>query len=152
MALYGGGCSISLTTEDYEKGLKDGREIGASEAWLLARKIAFPNMELDERVKIFGDCNVSISDVLIHFSYSDAKAKLEEYERKQKEPKVGDVYESIFNKFKAVVVDVKGTSIEIMFSHFGKINFNVQEFLTKYKPTGENIKDKLDSVVSELEV
>lgn len=107
------------------------------------------DMDFNLRKEVFGD--PSAIGVLSKLSFSEIKDKVAEYKRKKAEPKVGDVYECIVTPIKVVVVGVKGNSIEIMFSHFGIMYFNLQEFLTKYKPTGKNIELKLDSIVSELE-
>ena len=83
---------------------KSARAEGQQEAWELAKKIAlveseggYSSEELDE---IFGRCQYLIE--IFNLTYTEAAAKVAEWERKKKEICVGDVVE--FGKYCGVVV------------------------------------------------
>lgn len=70
--------------EGYNKGLED--------AWKLGKKIA-DTLSTSERAKIFGYVvnGITVTDILRDFTPQEALDKLEAYERKQAEIKIGDV-------------------------------------------------------------
>ena len=70
------------------------RLAGQNEAWELARNIIIPpwkgGMSSDDYTAIFGSC-ISESYVMKNYTYSEAAAKVAEWERAKEEIKVGDV-------------------------------------------------------------
>ena len=93
--------------EDFEKSkivnLNAGRLAGQNEAWELARKGML--MSSTDREAIFGSgCN-AMYGVLVYHTYQEAAAKVDEWEKRNEEIKVGDVFE-FTSGGKAVVMKV----------------------------------------------
>lgn len=143
-----GNFKYGFTGGDYNKSeYQKGFDNGAAEAWRLVDKIW--NMGCKETFEAFGyNFTKHIVELM---SYEEAKVKLEEYERKQKEPKVGDVYE--FCGGKGVITNRVGDECYITWEDGSSNTYSVKNImLPPYTATGKNIKSKLDCVLSELEV
>ena len=139
-----------MSSFDFEKGLQAGKEIGASEAWSFVNKIMYPHMSGSEKEEIFG--YNSVVDITASMSYETAKTKFEEYERKKKEPKVGDVFISEDGKRVIVLEIYDDRYLKLLLANKNHSYCSRNSFVSLYKPTGKNIKSKLDCVLSELEV
>ena len=67
---------------------------GAEAAWELAKKIILPQsqggMSIDDFVAIFGSC-ISETYIMKNYSYTEAAAKVAEWENEKDEIKVGDI-------------------------------------------------------------
>lgn len=89
------------------------RDAGQEEAWELARKIAYDGYRNNELKEIFG--SVCLDDIF-NLTYSEAAAKVAEWERKKEEICVGDVVE-FTNGTKAVVIKVyEDGEVALLFS------------------------------------
>lgn len=86
------------------------RAEGAEAAWELARKIILPpskgGMSSDDYVAIFGNC-ISEAYIMKNYTYSEAAAKVAEWEEGKEEIKVGDIIRSNEDSgFYALVVNI----------------------------------------------
>ena len=74
--------------------MESARIAGQNEAWELARKIILPpskgGMSSDDYIAIFGSC-ISEAYVMKNYTYTEAAAKVAEWENEKDEIKVGDI-------------------------------------------------------------
>lgn len=92
---------LKTSCDDYEEKANDmcdtARAEGQNEAWELARKIIIPpwkgGMSSDDYTAIFGSC-ISEAYVMKNYTYSEAAAKVAEWEKAKEEIKAGDIVES----------------------------------------------------------
>lgn len=105
---------LKTSCDDYEEKANDmcdtARAEGQNEAWELARKIIIPpwkgGMSSDDYTAIFGSC-ISESYVMKNYTYSEAAAKVAEWEEGKEEIKVGDIIRSNEDSgFYALVVNI----------------------------------------------
>ena len=126
----------------------DGRLTGQNEAWKLAKKITcqpinggFNRSEFEE---IFG--YDYISDIFEKYTYSEAAAKVAEWEKAKEEIKVGDVLENTYiSKVKCVVTNLYPDNMA--YSIFGDGTAGMHE-LNKFKKTGRHID--IDSFLKQI--
>lgn len=122
---------------------------GAEAAWELARKIILPQskggMSCDDYIAIFGN---SISDgyVMKNYTYSEAAAKVAEWEKAKEEIKVGDVLENIYvSKVKCVVTNLYPDNMAYLVFDDGTTGVcNLNDF----KKTGRHID--IDSFLKQI--
>jgi len=94
----------NVYNQGYEDGLKDGKEsaqidkstpaayeAGLQDAWELARKLSNLGFN-DTRKEIFGEKYGLSIDIIKDFSVDEVEAKIEEYEKKQKQAEMIKVY------------------------------------------------------------
>ena len=89
---------LKTSCDDYEEKVNDmcdtARAEGQDEAWELARKIILPpskgGMSSDDYIAIFGSC-ISEAYVMKNYTYTEAAAKVAEWENEKEEIKVGDI-------------------------------------------------------------
>lgn len=92
----------NVYNQGYEDGLKDGKESaqidkstayerGLNDAWELARKLSNLGFN-DTRKEIFGEKYGLSIDIIKDFSVDEVEAKIEEYEKKQKQAEKIKVY------------------------------------------------------------
>lgn len=136
---FGGGSSESEYQRGFDNGLRDYKEIIET----------LYTMPFTTKEEIFGTWD-SIA-ILCKRSMYEIKEKIEEYERKKKEPKVGDIYTLKGVDKLLVITDVTDHLVCAMYKSGNVSVWNKKIFLDTYKPTGKNIKSKLDCVLSELE-
>ena len=124
------------------------RANGTEAAWELARKITcqpinggFNRSEFEE---IFDEGY--ISDIFEKYTYSEAAAKVEAWEKAKEEIKVGDVLENIYiSKVKCVVTNLYPDNMA--YSIFGDGTAGMHE-LNNFKKTGRNID--IDSFLKQI--
>ena len=118
--LKGENFNLSLYSEGCKCACEQARAAGQQEAWELARKISlleedggYSSNELNE---IFG---INYLSEIFNLTYSEAAAKVAEWERKKEEICVGDVVE-FTNGTKAVVIKVyEDGEVALLFSDGG---------------------------------
>ena len=95
---------LKTSCDDYEEKVNDmcdtARAEGQDEAWELARKIILPpskgGMSSDDYIAIFGSC-ISEAYVMKNYTYTEAAAKVAEWEKAKEEIKRGDVVKAKCN-------------------------------------------------------
>ena len=128
--------------EDFEKSkrvnLNMGRLAGHSEAWELARKIVvIPKNGGYGGSKLIEIFNTALIDEIFNLTYSEATAKVAEWEKAEEEIKVGDILEDIhISKVKCVVTNLYPDNMA--YSIFGDGTAGMHE-LNKFKKTGRHI-------------
>ena len=89
--------------------MESARIAGQNEAWELARKIILPpskgGMSSDDYIAIFGNC-ISESYVMKNYTYSEASAKVAEWEEGKDEIKVGDIVKHNETEYTGIVTRV----------------------------------------------
>ena len=104
---------LKTSCDDYEEKVNDmcdtARAGGQDEAWELARKIILPpskgGMSSDDYTAIFGSC-ISESYVMKNYTYSEASAKVAEWEEGKDEIKVGDIVKHNETEYTGIVTRV----------------------------------------------
>ena len=104
---------LKTSCDDYEEKVNDmcdtARAEGQDEAWELARKIILPpskgGMSSDDYIAIFGNC-ISESYVMKNYTYSEASAKVAEWEEGKDEIKVGDIVKHNETEYTGIVTRV----------------------------------------------
>ena len=104
---------LKTSCDDYEEKVNDmcdtSRAEGQDEAWELARKIILPpskgGMSSDDYIAIFGNC-ISESYVMKNYTYSEASAKVAEWEEGKDEIKVGDIVKHNETEYTGIVTRV----------------------------------------------
>ena len=137
-----------MCIERHEKEVEQARAEGEQVAWELARKIVrqpinggYKQSEFEE---IFG-CGY-ISDIFEKYTYSEAAAKVEAWEKAKEEIKVGDVLENMaFSKVKCVVTNLYPDNMA--YSIFGDGTAGMHE-LNNFKKTGRHID--IDSFLKQI--
>lgn len=138
--------------EDFEKSkrvnLNMGRVAGQEEAWELARKIVLKNgysgYDLHE---IFNCCGSH--QALENYTYSEAAAKVAEWERQKEEIKVGDVYMSqVGNYFVIYGVDREKDIAKILWSDLSISAKKLDDIKEYYIKTGRHID--IDSFLKQI--
>ena len=89
--------------------IEQARAKGQNEAWELARKIILPpskgGMSSDDYIAIFGSC-ISEAYLMKNYTYSEASAKVAEWEEGKEEIKVGDVVKHNETEYTGIVTRV----------------------------------------------
>ena len=112
---------------------------GAEAAWELARKIILPQsqggMSIDDYVAIFGSC---ISEVYImkNYTYTEAAAKVAEWEKANEEIKVGDILATNGGRNAVVTKVFNDGDVKVLFE-IGKSDVRVHA--RNLKKTGRHI-------------
>ena len=104
---------LKTSCDDYEEKVNDmcdtARAEGQDEAWELARKIILPpskgGMSSDDYIAIFGSC-ISEAYVMKNYTYAEAAAKVEAWEKAKDEIKVGDVVKHNETEYTGIVTRV----------------------------------------------
>lgn len=104
---------LKPSCDDYEEKVNDmcdtARAEGQDEAWELARKIILPpskgGMSSDDYIAIFGNC-ISESYIMKNYTYSEAAAKVAEWEEGKEEIKVGDIVKHNETEYTGIVTRV----------------------------------------------
>ena len=138
--------------EDFEKSkrvnLNMGRIAGQNEAWELARKITCQpingGFNRSEFEKIFG--YGYISDIFEKYKYTEAAAKVAEWEKAKEEIKVGDVLEDMASsKVKCVVTNIYPSNMAYLVFNDGSAGIHELENMKK---TGRHID--VDSFLKQI--
>ena len=140
---------LKTSCDDYEEKVNDmcdtARAEGQDEAWELARKIILPpskgGMSSDDYVAIFGSC-ISESYVMKNYTYTEATAKVAEWEKAKEEIKVGDV---VSHEEKYGVVISEGT---ICFRGFTDDGTPFEWYKERCTKTGRHID--IDSFLKQI--
>ena len=115
--------------EEYNQAFNQGTEA----AWELARKIG--NMPYDAAEEIFGID--FIFDLVRDYTYSEAAAKVAEWEKGKEEIKVGDVLEDIYDSsVKCTVTNLYPSNMAYLVFDDGTAGMNE---LDNFKKTGRHI-------------
>ena len=104
---------LKTSCDDYEEKVNDmcdtARAEGQDEAWELARKIILPpskgGMSSDDYIAIFGSC-ISEAYVMKNYTYTEAAAKVAEWENEKEEIKVGDIVKLNETEYTGIVTRV----------------------------------------------
>ena len=104
---------LKTSCDDYEEKVNDmcdtARAEGQEEAWELARNIILTpsqgGMSSDDYIAIFGNC-ISESYVMKNYTYSEAAAKVAEWEEGKDEIKVGDIVKHNETEYTGIVTRV----------------------------------------------
>ena len=128
--------------------IEQARAEGQNETWELARKIALQPInggyKRSEFEEIFG-CSY-ISDIFEKYTYSEAAAKVSQWEKAKDEIKVGDVLEGIYdNTLKCVVTNLYTDNIAYLVFDDGTAGFHE---LDNFKKTGRHID--IDSFLKQI--
>ena len=114
---------------------------GHSEAWELARKIILPpskgGMSSDDYVAIFGNC-ISEAYVMKNYTYTEAAAKVAEWEKAKEEIKVGDVFQDDDGN-NAIVTSIKGNTIYYMWDDGDTRSGFAEDVKKHFTKTGRHI-------------
>ena len=135
--------------EDFEKSkrvnLNMGRVAGQNEAWELARKIF--GMEIKDIEDIFIKEDAwNLGTVLNNYTYSEAAAKVVEWEKAKDEIKVGDVLEDMASsKVKCVVTNIYPSNMAYLVFSDGSAGIHELENMKK---TGRHID--IDSFLKQI--
>ena len=126
-----------------------GRLAGQNEAWKLARKIArqpisggYKRSEFEE---IFG-CGY-ISDIFENYTYQEAAAKVEAWEKAKEEIKVGDVFQDDDGN-NAIVTSIKGNTIYYMWDDGDTRSGFAEDVKKHFTKTGRHID--IDSFLKQI--
>ena len=129
--------------EDFEKSkrvnLNMGRVAGQNEAWELVRKIF--DMETNDIEDIFIKEDAwNLGTVLNNYTYQEAAAKVEAWERQKEEIKVGDVYMSkVGNYFVIYDIDHEKGIAKILWSDLSNSARELDDIKKYYIKTGRHI-------------
>ena len=140
--------AYELYGDQHEEEYNQAFNQGAEAAWELANKIKliFQNSgtKIGEVNKIFG--NYFFADIFEIYAYTEAAAKVEEWEQQKEEIKVGDVIEDIhISKVKCVVTNLYPDNMA--YSIFGDGTAGMHE-LNNFKKTGRHID--IDSFLKQI--
>ena len=126
-----------------------GRLAGQNEAWKLARKIArqpisggYKRSEFEE---ILG-CGY-ISDIFENYTYQEAAAKVEAWEKAKEEIKVGDVFQDDDGN-NAIVTSIKGNTIYYMWDDGDTRSGFAEDVKKHFTKTGRHID--IDSFLKQI--
>ena len=101
--------AYELYGDQHEEEYNQAFNQGAEAAWELARKIILPpskgGMSSDDYVAIFGNC-ISEAYVMKNYTYSEASAKVSEWEEGKDEIKVGDIVKHNETEYTGIVTRV----------------------------------------------
>lgn len=127
--------AYELCGDQHEEEYNQAFNQGAKAAWELAKKIILPQsqdgMSIDDYVAIFGSC---ISEVYImkNYTYTEAAAKVAEWEKAKEEIKVGDILEDIAdNNVKCVVIKPYSSNMAYLIFSDGSAGLNELDNLRK---------------------
>ena len=131
------------------KKFNDGRLAGQNEAWELARKITcqpinggFNRSEFEE---IFG-CGY-ISDIFEKYTYQEAAAKVEAWEKAKEEIKVGDIFQDNDGN-NAIVTSIKGNTVYYMWDDGDTRSGFAEDVKKHFTKTGRHID--IDSFLKQI--
>ena len=127
--------------------LHGGRIAGQNEAWELAQQVyflqEFGGYNNNELIEIFG--TASIGEIL-RYTYTEAAAKVAEWEKTKEEIKDGDVLEGIYdNNLKCIVTNLYTDNIAYLVFDDGTAGFHE---LDNFKKTGRHID--IDSFLKQI--
>ena len=113
-------CDVCKNDEFLKETAEQARAEGQEEAWKLALKLRY--MDYEDKVECFGlgyDRKEKWVEIMEKYTYTEAAAKVAEWERKKKEIYVGDIVE-FTNGTKAVVIKVyEDGEVALLFSDGG---------------------------------
>ena len=113
-------CDVCKNDEFLKETAEQARAEGQEEAWKLALKLRY--MDYEDKVECFGlgyDGKEKWVEIMEKYTYTEAAAKVAEWERKKKEIYVGDIVE-FTNGTKAVVIKVyEDGEVALLFSDGG---------------------------------
>ena len=145
---------LKTSCDDYEEKVNDmcdtARAEGQDEAWELARKIILPpskgGMSSDDYVAIFGRC-ISEAYVMKNYTYSEAAAKVAEWEKAKEEIKVGDVFQDDDGN-NAIVTSIKGNTVYYMWDDGDTRSGFAEDVKKHFTKTGRHID--IDSFLKQI--
>ena len=145
---------LKTSCDDYEEKVNDmcdtARAEGQDEAWELARNIILPpskgGMSSDDYVAIFGSC-ISEAYVMKNYTYSEAAAKVAEWENEKDEIKVGDVFQDDDGN-NAIVTSIKGNTIYYMWDDGDTRSGFAEDVKKHFTKTGRHID--IDSFLKQI--
>ena len=113
-------CDVCKNDEFLKETAEQARAAGQEEAWKLALKLRY--MDYEDKVECFDleyDVKEKWIEIMEKYTYTEAAAKVTEWERKKKEICVGDIVE-FTNGIKAVVIKVyEDGEVALLFSDGG---------------------------------
>ena len=129
-----------MCIERHEKEVEQARAEGEQVAWELARKIVrqpinggYKQSEFEE---IFG-CGY-ISDIFEKYTYSEAAAKVEAWEKAKEEIKVGDIFQDNDGN-NAIVTSIKGNTVYYMWDDGDTRSGFAEDVKKHFTKTGRHI-------------
>ena len=129
-----------MCIERHEKEVEQARAEGAETAWELARKITcqpinggFNRSEFEE---IFDEGY--ISDIFEKYTYSEAAAKVEAWEKAKEEIKVGDIFQDNDGN-NAIVTSIKGNTVYYMWDDGDTRSGFAEDVKKHFTKTGRHI-------------
>ena len=145
---------LKTSCDDYEEKVNDmcdtARAEGQDEAWELARKIILPpskgGMSSDDYIAIFGSC-ISEAYVMKNYTYTEAAAKVAEWENEKDEIKVGDVFQDDDGN-NAIVTSIKGNTIYYMWDDGDTRSGFAEDVKKHFTKTGRHID--IDSFLKQI--
>ena len=145
---------LKTSCDDYEEKVNDmcdtARAEGQDEAWELARKIILPpskgGMSSDDYIAIFGSC-ISEAYVMKNYTYTEAAAKVAEWEKAKEEIKVGDVFQDDDGN-NAIVTSIKGNTIYYMWDDGDTRSGFAEDVKKHFTKTGRHID--IDSFLKQI--
>ena len=142
--------AYELCSDQHEVEYNQSFNQGAETAWELARKIILPpskgGMSSDDYIAIFGSC-ISEAYVMKNYTYSEAAAKVAEWEKAKEEIKVGDVFQDDDGN-NAIVTSIKGNTVYYMWDD-GDTRSGFEEDVKKhFTKTGRHID--IDSFLKQI--
>ena len=130
------------------KEFNNGRLAGQNEAWELVRKIF--DMETNDIEDIFIKEDAwNLGTVLNNYTYQEAAAKVDEWEKAKEEVKVGDVYRSrVGNYFVIYDIDHEKGIAKILWSDLSNSARELDDIKEYYIKTGRRID--IDSFLKQI--
>ena len=127
--------------EDFEKSkrvnLNMGRLAGQNEAWELVRKIF--DMETNDIEDIFIKEDAwNLGTVLNNYTYTEAAAKVAEWEKAKEEIKVGDIFQDNDGN-NAIVTSIKGNTVYYMWDDGDTRSGFAEDVKKHFTKTGRHI-------------
>ena len=129
--------------EDFEKSkrvnLNMGRRAGQNEAWEMARKIAvIPKDGGYGGSKLIEIFNTALIDEIFNLTYTEAAAKVAEWEKAKEEIKVGDVFQDDDGN-NAIVTSIKGNTVYYMWDDGNTRSGFAEDVKKHFTKTGRHI-------------
>ena len=138
-----------MCIERHEKEVEQARAEGAETAWELARKITcqpinggFNRSEFEE---IFDEGY--ISDIFEKYTYPEAAAKVEAWEKAKEEIKVGDIFQDNDGN-NAIVTSIKGNTVYYMWDDGDTRSGFAEDVKKHFTKTGRHID--IDSFLKQI--
>ena len=131
-------CDVCKNDEFLKETAEQARAEGQEKAWELAKKCML--MTDRKREAIFGSGHNALYGVLTYFDYKHAAAKVAEWERKNEEICVGDIYSYCgVGNFVICDIDREKDIVKILWDDLSVGTETLNEIKNDYKKTGRHI-------------